>query len=80
MVDLRFLVMAVVAAVFMSAASGGGVMRVLTLERTFPADQKVELEALKARDLARHARILQSFAGGIADFPVVGTSDPYLVG
>ncbi|KAL2481322.1 Eukaryotic aspartyl protease family protein [Abeliophyllum distichum] len=84
MVDGRFLVLAVamVAAVFMlaEAASGGGVKRVLTLERAFPVDQKVELAALKARDRARHARILQSFAGGIVDFPVVGTSDPYLVG
>ncbi|CAI9783140.1 unnamed protein product [Fraxinus pennsylvanica] len=80
MVDLRFLVMAVAAAVFMSAASGSSVKRVLTLERAFPADQKVELEVLKARDRARHSRIMQSFAGGIADFPVVGTSDPYLAG
>ncbi|CAA3003292.1 aspartic ase 2 [Olea europaea subsp. europaea] len=84
MVDMRFLVMAVAAVVataaFMSAESAGGVKRVLTLERAFPADQKVELEALKARDRVRHARILQNFAGGIVDFPVVGTSDPYLVG
>ncbi|KAL2502691.1 Eukaryotic aspartyl protease family protein [Forsythia ovata] len=84
MVDGRFLVMALamvaVSAVFISEAAASGGKRVLTLERAFPADQKVELEALKARDRARHARILQSFAGGIVDFPVVGTSDPYLVG
>lgn len=28
---------------------------------------------MKARDRARHARTLQSFDGGIVDFPVIGT-------
>lgn len=67
-------------AIFMSTANGSSIKRVMTLERAFSADQKVELEALKAWGLARHTRILQSFAGGIVDFPTVGTSDPYLVG
>lgn len=53
---------------------------VLTLERVFPANQRVELDTLKSRDRARHARILQGVVGGIVDFPVVGSSDPYLVG
>lgn len=53
---------------------------VLTLERVFPPNQVVELDELKARDRTRHARMLQSFAGGIVDFSVDGTSDPYLVG
>lgn len=60
-----------------SAVYGGGV---LTLERAFPLNQGVELEALRARDRARHARILQSVVGGVVDFSVVGTSDPYIVG
>ncbi|KAK6152348.1 hypothetical protein DH2020_014983 [Rehmannia glutinosa] len=79
------LVMAVVvglaAAVLVSAVSGGGgFQRVLTLKRAFPVEERVELEVIKARDRARHARILQSFSGGIVDFPVGGTSDPYAVG
>lgn len=53
---------------------------VLSLERILPVNGKVELEELRARDKARHARMLQSFGGGIVDFPVVGSSDPYLVG
>ncbi|KAK2965365.1 hypothetical protein RJ640_024107 [Escallonia rubra] len=52
----------------------------LTLERAFPVSQRVELEVLRARDRARHARILQGVAGGVVDFSVSGTSDPYLVG
>ncbi|KAL2509146.1 Eukaryotic aspartyl protease family protein [Forsythia ovata] len=69
------------AAAALSAASGiGGVQRVMNLQRAFPVNQRVELEALKARDRARHARMLQNFAGGIADFPVFGTSDPLETG
>ncbi|XP_011094460.1 aspartic proteinase-like protein 2 isoform X1 [Sesamum indicum] len=71
---------AVVAATLVSAVSGAGIQRVLTLERAFPLRERVELEVIKARDRARHARILQSFSGGIVDFPVLGTSDPYVVG
>lgn len=72
---------AIAAATMVSAVvSGGGVQRVLTLERVFPVDEKVELGVMRARDRARHARILQSFSGGIVDFPVLGTSDPFVVG
>ncbi|CAA3001119.1 Hypothetical predicted protein [Olea europaea subsp. europaea] len=43
-------------------ASGiGGVQRVMNLQRAFPVNQIVELEALKAQDRVRHARMLQSF-------------------
>lgn len=80
---LELLILAVVSAAMLTAVNGGGAgfpASVLTLERAFPVNQKVDLEEFKARDRARHARILQSFAGGIVDFPVLGTSDPYLVG
>lgn len=71
----------IAAATFMSVVSGGGgIQRVLTLERAFPVEEKVELEVIKARDRARHARMLQSFSGGIVDFPVMGASDPFVVG
>ncbi|XP_010683966.2 aspartic proteinase 36 [Beta vulgaris subsp. vulgaris] len=64
---------------------------ILRLERAFPVNEKVEMEVLRARDAARHARILQSGSrgggggggggvGGVVDFVVQGTSDPYLVG
>ncbi|EXB75945.1 Aspartic proteinase-like protein 2 [Morus notabilis] len=49
----------------------------LLLERTFPLTHRVELDSLRARDDLRHARILQ---GGVVDFPVQGSSDPYYVG
>ncbi|GFQ04130.1 aspartic proteinase-like protein 2 [Phtheirospermum japonicum] len=72
---------AIAAATLVSAVSAAaGIQRVLTLERAFPVEEKIELEAIKARDRARHARALQSFSGGIVDFPVLGTSDPYAVG
>ncbi|XP_057478228.1 aspartic proteinase 36-like [Actinidia eriantha] len=63
-----------------TVAYGGSPPSMLTLERAFPAKQRVELEALRARDRARHARILRGVFGGIVDFSVVGTSDPYLIG
>ncbi|KAL2229354.1 UNVERIFIED_CONTAM: Aspartic proteinase-like protein 2 [Sesamum indicum] len=80
-----FLVMAAVvamaaAAVVSALKAGGGFQGVLTLERAFPVEGRLELEAIKARDRARHARILQSFPGGIVDFTVGGTSDPYAGG
>lgn len=49
----------------------------LTLERAFPANQKVDMEVLRARDRVRHSRIL---IGGVVDFNVAGSSDPYLMG
>lgn len=70
-----------VAAASVSALSGsGGFQRVLSLERAFPVEERVELEVIKARDRVRHSRILQRFSGGIVNFPVDGTSDPYAVG
>ncbi|KAL8504978.1 hypothetical protein ACS0TY_016251 [Phlomoides rotata] len=74
------LVMAALVALVSAADGGGGFQRVLTLERAFPVEEKVDLEAIKARDRARHARTLQSFSGGIVNFPVGGTSDPYAFG
>ena len=57
---------------------------VLQLHRAFPPNERVELDVLRARDAARHARILQSSGGGgvggVVDFVVQGTSDPFLVG
>ncbi|KAF5447601.1 hypothetical protein F2P56_033141 [Juglans regia] len=52
----------------------------LKLERAFPVGQRVELSELRARDMARHGRMLQSSSGGVIDFPVQGTYDPYIVG
>jgi len=52
----------------------------LPLERAIPLNQPVELEALRARDRERHGRILQGVFGGVVDFAVQGTSDPYVVG
>lgn len=52
----------------------------LPLERSFPLTHRVELDQLRARDRARHARILQDSVGGVVDFSVQGSSDPYFVG
>ncbi|OAY51496.1 aspartic proteinase 36 [Manihot esculenta] len=51
----------------------------LTLERGIPPSHRLELNQLRERDSFRHRRILQS-AGGIVDFPVQGTFNPFLVG
>lgn len=54
---------------------------VLTLHRAFPANKTVDFNELRARDAARHARMLQQVVvGGVVDFRVVGSSDPYLIG
>lgn len=53
----------------------------LTLERAFPVNHRIELSQLRDRDSLRHRRILQqSSPGGVVDFPVEGTYDPYRVG
>lgn len=77
-----FMVAVALAAMVLSVDGGRGRLSgsVLTLERIFPPTQVVEMEVLKARDRVRHSRMLQNFAGGIVDFEVDGTSDPYLVG
>ncbi|XP_061337703.1 aspartic proteinase 36-like isoform X2 [Gastrolobium bilobum] len=65
------------ATVLVSVACSG----FLSLERGIPLSHRVELEALRARDRARHARILRGVVGGgVVDFSVQGTSDPYSVG
>lgn len=51
----------------------------LKLERAVPANHEMEISQLKARDRARHGRLLQSL-GGVIDFPVDGTFDPFVVG
>ncbi|RAL37513.1 hypothetical protein DM860_000207 [Cuscuta australis] len=83
MVRRRYL--AVVAAVFSgllvaaTAVIGGGQIG-FSLERAFPTSHRVELSLLRERDRVRHGRMLQSFPGGVVDFPVQGTYDPFLVG
>jgi len=69
-------------AVTVTVVCGGFPGSYLSLERTIPLNHQVELTTLKARDEARHrGRILQDGgSGGILDFSVQGTSDPYLVG
>ncbi|XP_051130281.1 aspartic proteinase 36-like [Andrographis paniculata] len=78
--SVLMVVVAVVYAALSTEGDGAGIHRVLNLERAFPVEEKMELEVVKARDRARHARLLQSFSGGVVDFPVRGTSDPYIVG
>uniref|UniRef100_A0A0R0EYL8 Peptidase A1 domain-containing protein n=1 Tax=Glycine max TaxID=3847 RepID=A0A0R0EYL8_SOYBN len=63
-----------------TVSCGGLAGTFLPLERAIPLNQQVELEALRARDRARHGRILQGVVGGVVDFSVQGTSDPYFVG
>ncbi|KAG5582638.1 hypothetical protein H5410_053265 [Solanum commersonii] len=83
---LLMMVMAATAAIAIVAAEEDGRIGAsfpaggLRLERVFPVNHSVELEELIARDRARHARMLQNFAGGIGNFPVIGSSDPFLVG
>lgn len=72
-----FISLLVVFAAMVAVACGGLPGSFLPLERAIPLNQRVELAALKARDRVRHGRILQ---GGVIDFSVQGTSDPYFVG
>ncbi|CAL0304041.1 unnamed protein product [Lupinus luteus] len=51
----------------------------LTLERAFPSNHGMELNQLRAWDMDRHRRMLQS-TNYIVDFPVKGTFDPSKVG
>ncbi|XVF69055.1 hypothetical protein PTKIN_Ptkin11bG0050400 [Pterospermum kingtungense] len=52
----------------------------LKLERRIAmAGHELELSRLRERDRVRHGRLLQS-SGGVVDFPVLGTYDPFLVG
>ncbi|GFZ02400.1 eukaryotic aspartyl protease family protein [Actinidia rufa] len=76
----KLFILAFLAAAVVAASGGGLPASLLTLERAFPANQRVELEVLRARDRARHSRILQGVVSGVVDFSVLGTSDPFLVG
>ncbi|XP_010923278.2 aspartic proteinase 36 [Elaeis guineensis] len=69
-----------------AAAAGGGFPAKLTLERAVPA-RGVALEHLKARDRARHGRMLlgsssasPAAVAGVVDFPVDGSANPFTVG
>lgn len=81
MVEFTFAVFAAVALQVSALYRAGGFpATLLTLERAFPANRRVDLDVLRARDRARHARILRRVVNGVVDFSVSGTSDPYLVG
>ncbi|KAK1429426.1 hypothetical protein QVD17_11635 [Tagetes erecta] len=77
---MKLFIILLVATAVVNDGVGGVSTRVLTLQRVFPANKTVEIEALRTRDRVRHARILQRFSGGIVDFNVVGTSDPFYGG
>ncbi|XP_010535639.1 PREDICTED: aspartic proteinase-like protein 2 [Tarenaya hassleriana] len=64
---------------FPAAVLALGLPVTLKLERAIPASRVLELSQLRARDRARHGRLLQSL-GGVIDFPVDGTFDPFVVG
>ncbi|KAF5471026.1 hypothetical protein F2P56_011503 [Juglans regia] len=70
----------IAAALFPAALVMCGFPAALKLERAFPTGQRVELSQLRARDMARHGRMLQSSSNGVVDFLVEGTYDPYIVG
>ena len=61
------------------SVSSSGFPAALKLERAIPANHEMEMNELKARDRTRHGRLLQSL-GGVVDFPVDGTFDPFVVG
>ncbi|KAI7752805.1 hypothetical protein M8C21_021757 [Ambrosia artemisiifolia] len=74
------IVLLVAAAAAVAVVNGGFPAKVLSLERVFPMKETVEIEVVRRRDSVRHKRMLQRFSGGIVDFNVVGTSDPYYGG
>lgn len=77
---LRAGVLVAVAVLLIQAATVlCGFPATLTLERAFPTNHGVEMAQLRGRDRARHGRMLQS-SGGVVDFPVAGTYNPFLVG
>ncbi|KAE8733077.1 hypothetical protein F3Y22_tig00001644pilonHSYRG00579 [Hibiscus syriacus] len=56
----------------------GGFQPALKLERRIPlVSHELELSRLRERDRLRHGRLLQSSSGGVVDFPVQGTYDPF---
>ncbi|KAK8336190.1 hypothetical protein V6Z12_A09G102800 [Gossypium hirsutum] len=71
----------IVALLFDAAVVMGSFPATLKLERKIPlASHELELSQLRERDRLRHGRLLQSSSGGVVDFPVMGTYDPFLVG
>ncbi|KAE8691822.1 hypothetical protein F3Y22_tig00110879pilonHSYRG00118 [Hibiscus syriacus] len=71
----------IAAFLFEAALVVGGFPSTLLLERRIPlASHELELSQLRERDRLRHGRLLQSSSGGVVDFPVLGTYDPFLVG
>ncbi|KAK6930588.1 Xylanase inhibitor, C-terminal [Dillenia turbinata] len=54
----------------------------LNLERSFPVKQRLNLSEVRARDEARHARILLEggLFGGVVEFSVGGIYDPNIAG
>ncbi|GMI97214.1 hypothetical protein like AT5G22850 [Hibiscus trionum] len=71
----------IAALLFEAALVMGGFPSTLKLERRIPlGSHELELSQLRERDRLRHGRLLQSSSGGVVDFPVLGTYDPFLVG
>ncbi|XP_027342476.1 aspartic proteinase-like protein 2 [Abrus precatorius] len=68
-----------VALIAAAVAVGFGSPATLTLERAFPTNHGVELSHLRARDMLRHRRMLQS-SSGVVDFAVQGNANPLEVG
>ncbi|KAK7245023.1 hypothetical protein RIF29_39853 [Crotalaria pallida] len=73
---LAFATVLVTAMMTVVVHGGFPVSRYVHLERAIPLNQEIEVEEVRARDRARHRRILAD----IVDFSVQGTSDPYFVG
>ncbi|KAK7267986.1 hypothetical protein RIF29_20668 [Crotalaria pallida] len=67
------------AAVVLTVVVVSGSPATLKLERAFASNHGVELSQLRARDLFRHRRMLQS-SNGVVDFSVQGTFNPFQVG
>lgn len=78
MADVRYAA-AILVCLLPAAVLSYGFPAALKLERAIPASPEMEISQLKARDRARHGRLLQSL-GGVIDFPVDGTFDPFVVG
>lgn len=81
MAAIRFVAVAILICCLLlpAAVLSYGFPAALKLERVIPASHEMELSQLKARDKSRHGRLLQSL-GGVVDFPVDGTFDPFVVG
>ncbi|XP_013637060.1 PREDICTED: aspartic proteinase-like protein 2 isoform X1 [Brassica oleracea var. oleracea] len=84
--SLTLMLLAVAVAFAAAITAFASPLKIFPLQRAFPLDEPVELSELRARDSVRHARILlnrggrQSSIGGVVNFPVQGSSDPFLVG